>query len=147
MTNCLACKSQPSCISLYCHFLLLLLLLLLQRLAKETKWPPTDLIQLMEKEVHTRWRPPFFTWLPPWYQLTSGRGSAKIRHSNRNRFPSSSCLIDGFWANVGAIPSICLQQQQKQIYQNCQKIKKKTNKKTNYHTISASFFFFRPIFT
>ena len=56
----------------------------------------------------TRYRPPFLIALPPWNQLTSGRGSAKIRHSNRNRLPSSSCLINGFWANVGAIPSICL---------------------------------------
>lgn len=41
-------------------------------------------------------------------QDTAGFGSAWIRHSNNNRFPSSSCLMAGFFANVGAIPSICL---------------------------------------
>lgn len=38
-----------------------------------------------------------------------GLGSACIRHSNNNRLPSSSCRIDGFFENVGARPSICLE--------------------------------------
>ena len=49
------------------------------------------------------------TTFPSWNQETFGVGSAVIRHSKSSRFPSSSCLIAGFFANVGAIPSICLQ--------------------------------------
>lgn len=32
-----------------------------------------------------------------------------MRHSKSSRLPSSSCLIEGFFAKVGAMPSICLQ--------------------------------------
>lgn len=51
------------------------------------------------------------TALPLWNQLTTGRGSACMRHSNTSLFPSSSCLIAGFFAKVGASPSICLRKQ------------------------------------
>lgn len=49
------------------------------------------------------------TILPSWNHVTFGVGSAVMRHSKSNRLPSSSCLIAGFFAKVGAIPSICLQ--------------------------------------
>lgn len=51
-----------------------------------------------------------FTKLALCDQETDGFGSALILHSNSKRLPSSSCRIDGFLTNVGAIPSICLRQ-------------------------------------
>lgn len=53
------------------------------------------------------------TKLPSWNHVTFGVGSAVMRHSKSNRLPSSSCLIAGFFAKVGAIPSICLQERMK----------------------------------
>jgi len=53
------------------------------------------------------------TMFPLWNHVIFGVGSAVMRHSNNNRLPSSSCLIAGFFAKVGAIPSICLQAQNK----------------------------------
>lgn len=58
--------------------------------------------------ICTRWRAPTFTALPLCDQVTVGRGSAWMRHSNSSRLPSSSCRMAGFLANVGAMPSICL---------------------------------------
>jgi len=49
------------------------------------------------------------TMFPLWNHVIFGVGSAVMRHSKSSRLPSSSCLIAGFFAKVGAMPSICLQ--------------------------------------
>lgn len=59
--------------------------------------------------MYTLWRSDSLTAAPLWNQIMAGIGSALTRHSNNNRFPSSSCRMAGFFANVGANPSICLQ--------------------------------------
>jgi hypothetical protein len=77
---------------------------------KET-WPSANFYGTSKKKIGilTRCLAESCTNTPPWYQVTVGFGSAWIRHSNKSRFPSSSCLMAGFLAKVGAIPSICLQ--------------------------------------
>lgn len=57
---------------------------------------------------HTLCRAESLTAVPLWAQETVGFGSAWMRHSNSSRLPSSSWRMAGFFANVGAIPSICL---------------------------------------